>query len=71
MYLVLAAFVCEHPQPPTPPPQERCSYDKAKYEECTEEGRGGHEVNDEGTRMAGVGVEVGAVAERHRVGWSW
>ena len=33
VYSVLEAFVCEHPQPPTPPPQERRSYDKAKYEE--------------------------------------
>jgi hypothetical protein len=57
VYSVLAAFVCKHPQHPTPHPQERCSYDKAKYGECT----GEEDTRSKGRRstnyLAGAGAE--------------
>jgi hypothetical protein len=41
---VLATLVCKHPRPPTPHPQERHSYDKAKYEEVQKKGVGCHRI---------------------------
>ena len=57
MYAVLAALACKQARPPIPPPQERCSYDKAKYKEVQK--KEGLDDTDKGimNNKKGTGVE--------------